>query len=399
MFTLFIASLGGFLFGYQLAVIAGALLFFSAEFGLTSLQQGMVVSILLLGALLGSLCAGKMADFLGRKKTLIVTALIFCMGSLFSMVAPSFITLLIARTLTGFAVGLVSIGAPLYLAEIAPPSLRGRFVSMNQLALTIGILVAYLVNSYFGEAGEWREMFGVAFIPAFIQLVGLFFIKEPERVHELSQERRFSSLFHKEYRFLVLIGILLSLFQQLSGINTVIYYAPMIFEMAGTHTKEGAVIATISIGVVNVIATLCATLLLDRLGRRFFLLLGSAGMTLALSILALSLVFPSMISPQIPLLAYIVLFAVSLGPIPWVLISEIYPVKIRGHAMGLSLAVNWAANFFLAFIFLDLVAHVTLSGTFLIYALVAIVAFWFTYRYIPETRGKTFEEIQQLFNS
>ena len=432
---IFFVALGGFLFGYNTGVISGALMYVSKEFSLSIMQQGHMVSIILIGALLGSMAGGALSDRLGRKKTILLTALIFLVGIGVAVLAKTVEVLLMGRFITGIAVGITSITIPLYLAEIAPPKNRGAFVSSYQLALTIGILFSYGINFFYSKEGEWRWMFGLGSIPALVQFVAMFFLpespswlmanghtdrackalslirKEKNWTYHLSEMKdvayshkksHWSDVFSRPMRKAILVGLFLSIFQIISGINTVTYYAPTILqtsEKGGIATTDSkALIATIVIGIVNVIATSIAVWLLDRAGRRKLLLIGAAGMTLGLLILILSLFLPMQGSQEIKLMSliiYVVFFAISLGPVTWVLISEIYPLHIRGRAMSVAIFANWLSNYLISLFFPDMVAALSLGGIFTVFTVICLIAFWFIYRFVPETKGKSLEAIEE----
>lgn len=397
-FVLLIASLGGFLFGYNLGVIAGALLFISQAFSLTIFQEGMVVSILLIGALIGAAVAGNFADTRGRRFTLLFNTLIFIAGNGIAATASSFSALLAGRLIAGFGVGIASICAPLYLSEMAPPRRRGAFVSANQLAITLGILAAYICNLSFAESANWRAMFVVGIIPALIQFVGLLFLPESPSwsLQEKTTQSSWKRLLTPSLRFPLLLGIGLSIAQQVTGINTVIYFAPKIFELVGSSALL-ALLATVGIGVVNVIGTLFSLWVMDRVGRRILLLTGIGGMTIGMATLAYAFFAQSAASNFLAILGvigYVTFFALGLGPITWVILSEIYPLSLRGRAIGIATFANWLFNYIVSLTFLDLLTYITPAGTFLLYALICLFSFYFVYRYVPETRGKTLEEIE-----
>jgi len=399
LLILTIASLGGFLFGYNTGIISGALLFISKAFTLTSFQEGFLVSILLIGALLGAAFTGSFSDKRGRRFTLICNALLFILGNIISAWASDIFLLSVGRLLTGFAVGVVSISAPLYLGEIAPTHRRGAFVSANQLAITVGILAAYGCNAYYSSTGDWRAMFALGIIPAALQFLGMLLL--PESPLWMQRDKTASvpwkKLFSPSLRLPLLIGVGLSIFQQITGINTVIYYAPTIFKHAGYASTDSAIAATMGIGVINVLATLLSVWLLDRWGRRALLLTGICGMFLSLATIGLAfLTFSSAIAllSILSLMGYVAFFAIGLGPVTWVLLSEIYPLSLRGRAMGLATFANWLFNFIVSLTFLDLMVKITPAGTFLLYALLSALSFWFVCAYVPETRGKTLAEIE-----
>lgn len=430
-FAAIVAMIGSFLFGFQTAVISGALRFISEQFHLSLAQQGFLVSILLLGALVGVMLSGVIADALGRKKALILPSVLFCIGAAACALSTSFTYLLIGRLLTGLSVGIVSMTVPLYLAEITTSCLRGRFVAMHQLLITAGILSAYLVNYHYNASGLWHNMFLIALIPSFLQLVALpFVVESPSWLLSKGQrelaytsfsklrldnhwqqslvslasfakgdERKgiFSLFSFPKIRFVIFLGILLNMFQQITGINTLIYYAPKIFEMAGLDGPSDSSLATIGIGAINVLATFLSVTLIEKMGRRLLLMISLIGMFVCMQLLALQALLSDISSPMtavIALTAFVASFAIGMGPVTVVLVSELYPMKIRGRAMSIATCSNWLFNYVMSFIFLDLLGLLKIGGVFQLYAALCILTILFVYFYIPETKGKSLEEIE-----
>lgn len=432
VFAACVAALSGILFGYNTSVISGVLIFISKEFQFSTFEQELIVSTLLIGALLGALAGGAIADRFGRKKTLFFTLILFFFGIATLTIAHGFNGFLIGRFISGLAIGIVSMAAPLYIAEISPPENRGALVSLNQLCVTIGILLAYIVTFSFSASADWRDMFAFAFIPVILQFVGLFFISETpswlishDRAEEANavlhkieashakeslvrekkeedapSKKHFKALFAPSVRLPFLIGIGVAVFQSITGINTVIYYAPQIFELAGYKTAETALFATILVGVINVIVTIISLWLIDRIGRRPLLIAGLIGMGLSLVVLGITFLEQGEalgLTAVFALLIYVGFFAVSLGPVAWLIISEIYPLGIRGRAMGIASFANWLCNFFVSLTFLTLIQDLGISGTFWIYAIICVIGLWFVIKLVPETKGKTLEEIQSFW--
>ena len=431
------AALGGLLFGYDTGVISGAELFFRNEFSLSTFALEVIVSGVLVGAAIGAFIGGRLADLFGRRKLLIATAGIFALGAILCAFAPSAMILVAGRVIAGFAIGLSSSGVPVYISEVAPADARGWQVSLFQLAITVGILLAYLVDYAFAGIQGWRWMFGLAIIPAALFGGGMIFLPESPRwllrrgdreaalkmlarirdsadvdseLREIeesivkSPERgRFSDLFSPSLVPALVVGIGLAIFQQITGINTVIYYSPLIIQRAGISSASGAILATAGIGAVNVIMTIFSMWLIDRKGRRPLLLAGIAGMAVTLATLGFvfrmqhqsaGLAWLAVIS----MMAYVGSFAISLGPIFWLLISEIYPLSIRNSAEGIAAGFNWGANFLITLTFLTLVDKLGLSQTFWLYGLCAIAAGIFSYRLVPETKGRTLEQIEAFWH-
>jgi MFS transporter, SP family, galactose:H+ symporter len=433
-----IAALGGLLFGYDTGVISGAELFFKNDFTLSTLALEVIVSGVLAGAAVGALAGGRLADLFGRRKLLIVTAIIFAAGAVLCALAMSAVTLVVGRIIVGLGIGLSSGTVPVYISEVSPAEARGWQVSLFQLAITFGILLAYLVDFAFAKTEGWRWMFGLAVIPAAVFAVGMLYLPESPRwlamrgsresartvlmrirgtsdvdaemeevegsIEQAEKSGGISDLFAPSLRPALIVGIGLAIFQQITGINTVIYYAPIIIQTAGLSSASGAILATAGIGVVNVVMTIVSMRLIDRLGRKPLLLVGIGGMTVSLSILSLSfhvsmrtgaLAWVAVIS----MMAYVASFAISLGPIFWLLIAEIYPLKIRSSSEGLAATFNWGSNLVVTLTFLTLVQRIGPSRTFLLYALCAVGAWIFSYRYVPETKGRTLEEIERFWQS
>lgn len=425
------AALAGLLFGYDTGVISGAILFIRKDFVLSSGSTEIIVSAVLLGALIGSGVSGKITDILGRRKVLIGTAIIFIIGSVSSAFAPSIFWLIIGRIILGIAIGVGSFTAPLYLAEIAPFHIRGLLVSLNQLAITIGIVLSYVIDFSFANSGDWRWMLGLGVIPAIILLVGSLFLPESPRwmvlrgwndkarevlksirnTDDVSQELseieqsigkekgNWSMLFSKWMRPIIFISLGLSFFQQTTGINTIIYYAPTVLEIAGFHKATGAILATLGIGIINVSFTIIALPLIDRWGRRPLLLLGLTGMFISLAAMGIAFHFQGSL-PSLKWIAvgsmvlYIACFAMSLGPIMWLVISEIFPLEIRGMGVSAAVSVSWGFNMLVALTFLTLIDLFGASGTFWIYAGLCIFGWLFVYLAIPETKGCSLEQIE-----
>ena len=432
------AALGGLLFGYDTGVISGALIFIKREFGLTTAAEEIVVSGVLLGATIGAIIGGKAADFFGRRRVLLVTAAIFGIGALTSAIAPSPAILIVSRVVLGLAIGLASTNVPVYLSEVAPARARGWVVSLFQLAVTIGIVIAYLTDYAFAGMEGWRWMLGLAVVPALVFGAGMFFLPETPRwlirggqhegahrvlirIRELAdvdveieeikaslaqqtESGRWVDLLSQQVRPALIVGLGLAIFQQITGINTVIYYAPKILQAAGFNSASGAILATAGVGVVNVSMTIIAMFLVDRAGRRPLLLVGIAGMIVTLGMLGLSFRISNQ-SVQLAwiavicLMGYVASFAISLGPIFWLMIAEIYPLKIRGLAEGMAATFNWGSNLLVSLTFLTLVEKLGASSTFLLYAFASVASWLFAYYLAPETKGRTLEEIEAFWRT
>ena len=430
------AALGGLLFGYDTGVISGAELFFRKDFTLSTFALEVIVSGVLAGAAIGALAGGRLADLFGRRKLLIATAVIFGGGAILCAAASSPSMLVFGRIIVGLGIGLSSSTVPVYISEVAPADARGWQVSLFQLAITVGILLAYLVDYAFAQVQGWRWMLGLALVPAAIFGSGMIFLPEsprwllrrgrrenarmvlvrvrgtPDVTDELLQiERslaqapesgRLSDLLTPSVRSALIVGIGLAVFQQITGINTVIYYAPVIIQSAGISSASGAILATAGIGLVNVLMTIVAMRLIDRKGRKPLLLVGIAGMVVTLGVLGLVFRMSQHTSTLawlavISMMAYVASFAISLGPIFWLLISEIYPLKIRNSAEGLAATFNWGSNLLITLTFLTLVERMGPSWTFWLYGLSAVAAWIFSYYFVPETKGRSLEEIEDFW--
>ena len=427
-----ITALGGLLFGYDTGVVSGALLFLKTNFGgLSNFQEELVTSLLLVGAMIGAIVAGRLSDRIGRKVTVLGPAVVFIVGVALAAFTPTYPVLLLARIIIGLAVGSASMVVPLYIGEFAPPKVRGGLVSLNQLAITVGILVSYLADYGLSSTRNWRLMFGLAAIPAAALFVGMLFqresphwlieqgrddearavlrqLREPDQVEpEITEVREISrgrasarDLLAPAIRPLVLTGVALAVFQQITGINTVIYYAPSLLHDAGLGSSS-ALLANVGIGIVNVGLTIVAIRLLDRTGRRPLLLGGTIGMAVGMFVTAFAFLGGShlaggaAIAAIAGLVIYTGSFAIGLGPVFWLLIAEIYPLKIRGAAMSVASTANWGANFVVTISFLTLLSAIGGTGVFLLFAFLTLVALAYFYFRVPETKGRSLQAIER----
>ena len=436
-----VGALGGILFGFDTGAISGAILYLKREFSLTSTLQEVVTSIALLGAAIGAIVGGPLADRFGRRHLIAATSLIFVIGSLAAASAQSVEWLIAARLVLGSAIGIASFVAPLYLSEIAPAKIRGALVSLNQVAVTVGILCSYLIDYAFAHAGGWRWMFGIGAVPALALGIGIMLMPSSPRWLMMKGRRKdagralarirgstkdvdadsdpelqeigdnvarpktgYAILLRPEFRPPLIIGIVLAALQQVTGINTVIYYAPTIFEFAGLGSAGAAIFATLGVGIVNVVLTLVALWLIDRVGRRPLLLVGEAGMLVSLVVLGVGFFWHGAggmtdLITAASLMTYVGFFAIGLGPVFWLLIAEIYPQEVRGLAMSVATLTNWGMNLLVALTFLTLVDALGTSTTFWLYAALTGVALIFTWRFVPETKGRTLEEIEAHWHS
>jgi sugar porter (SP) family MFS transporter len=432
-----IAAIGGFLFGYDTGVIGGAMLFMKKDLGLHSHgQQQLTVAILLLGAIAGALLAGWSADRISRRRTKMISGTVYVIGAFACAFSQSYWQILASRFWLGLAVGCASFVSPMYIAELVPPRIRGGVVSFNQLMVTLGILAAYIVDwGFAGFSNNWRWMFGIAAVPGAALAIGMFFMPfsprwlidkgredeardvleryrfEEDDVEEEIQEikdvaeKEFSlrELAGTAVRRMMIVGIALAVFQQIVGINTVIYYAPTILKFAGQQDTS-ALTQSVFIGCTNVFFTIVAILLLDKLGRRFFLVAGTSILTVAL--VGLGIFFASSGLQHsagwfalLCLLVYIMGFAVGLGPVFWLMISEIFPLQMRGPAMAVCTMFNWGLNFAISYTFLTLTDVLTKQGTFWLYAFFGVCAVIFFATVVPETKDRSLEQIQSDLGS
>lgn len=435
-----VAAIGGVLFGYDTGVISGAILFITGEFNLSPVFEEVATSSVLVGAILGAISGGLLADRIGRRPSIIAASAVFLAGTGIVVAATGLSVFLIGRVLIGIAIGVASFVVPLYISEIAPSVFRGSMVSLNQLFITLGILVSYGVDYLFSASGNWRAMFAFGAVPATLLLIGMFLLpgsprwlvahQQTDRAAVVLQKIRgtrdvsgelddisrsvrtqkadsWSDLLAPSMRMPLIVGLGLAILQQLTGINTVIYYAPTIFQFAGLHSAAASIAATAGVGVVNVLATVAAVILVDRAGRRPLLLVGIAGMVVSLAVLGAGFAFGGAgpgegllgLITAVSLTAYVASFAIGLGPVFWLLIAEIYPLNVRGRAMSVATIANWAANFLITLTFLTLAGVLGRAGVFWLYALVGIVAWFFVFRLVPETKGLTLEAIEEHFKA
>ncbi|CCG86048.1 sugar porter family MFS transporter [Erwinia piriflorinigrans] len=434
LFVCFLAALAGLLFGLDIGVIAGALPFIAKDFSVTPHQQEWIVSSMMFGAAIGAVGSGWMSSYLGRKKSLMIGAVLFVIGSLWSALSPNPEMLIVARVLLGLAVGVASYTAPLYLSEIAPEKIRGSMISLYQLMITIGILGAYLSDTAFSYTGEWRWMLGVITIPALLLLVGVFFLPNSprwlaakgdfrsaqrvlDRLRDTSEQAKREldeireslkikqsgwSLFkgNSNFRRAVYLGVLLQVMQQFTGMNVIMYYAPKIFEIAGFANTTQQMWGTVIVGLINVLATFIAIGLVDRWGRKPTLILGFMVMALGMGVLGTMLHFGiSSSSGQYfaiaMLLMFIIGFAMSAGPLIWVLCSEIQPLKGRDFGITVSTATNWIANMIVGATFLTMLNNLGNANTFWVYGALNLFFIVLTLWLIPETKNISLEHIER----
>ena len=425
------AALGGLLFGFDTGVISGAIHFIKIEFNLNAYQEGFAVSNLMVACVIGALLAGPIADWTGRKKVLILCAVLFTVSAILSALPRSFTELVIARFIGGMGVGMASVVSPMYIAEISPAKIRGRLVALNQLAIVVGILLSYLSNWLLVDTGinNWRYMLVAEILPAITFLVGLFFIPESPRWltkeglekealdvlnvvagaanadHELQEvkkslaEKRTSlkELLHPSLRRVLIVGILFSLFAHITGIDTIIYYGPIIFLESGFKT-DSALLASVMIGITNLIFTFVGMAMVDKAGRKFLLLVGLAGMGISMMLVGFCMQ-SDMISAKWTLLwimTYIASFAMSIGVVIWVYLSEIYPTRVRGQALSVATMVLWLGNVILTQLFPVMMERFG-GGTFYIFSFICLLAFIFTWTMVKETKGVSLEEIEEMW--
>src|SRR4030095_8734497 len=423
-------------------VTSGAPQDIQRDLKLSPILVEVVTSWVTLGALVGSLAGGEIADRLGRRKALLAAAVLFAAGAAVEALAPGVTILVAGRLLVGCGVGVAAVAAPLYAAELAPAEQRGRFVSAYQLAITIRIFLAYLIAQALAGARQWRVMLGVSAVPAVLLLLAILpAVESPRWLVRMGQRDRarasimrarpwvdpdvrlksiedslrdeppdasWSEVFAPAWRRPLVIGLGLAVFQQITGINAVIYYSDRIFAAAGFSTPQAQTMATTwAIGAVNVLATLIAIAFIDKLGRRPLLLARLVGM--CVSLVAVGLAFFSAgkgamsstagVVTLIALVVFIISFAFSLGPVVWTVINEIFPGRVRGRAVAVATAVNWGAAFLVSEFFLTLVEAIGESWTFWLFAFFCVVGGIWIYRQVPETKGRSLEQIQALWNT
>jgi len=426
-----VAALGGLLFGYDTGVISGAILFITKDFALDTRMQEFTISVVLIGCIVGAAGAGSLADRIGRRLTLFSAGIVFLAGALISAFAPEETTLLIGRFVVGIGIGFSSVVAPLYISEVSPAPVRGGLVSLYQFAITLGILGAYVVDYALAHGGDWRWMLGLAVVPSLILVGGMIVMPEsPRYLFKVGHDSRARDELQRIYgsgsapaaeessiresllvkaggfevfanpavRFALFIGIGLAVLQQVTGINTVIYYGPQIFQLAGVGSAQASILAQALVGTVNCLSTLIAIFFVDRIGRKPLLYAGLAGMFVALAALGFAFAQPHLSGSLsdialASMMVYVGCFAFSLGPIVWLLISEIFPLPARGIGMSISTLSNWVGNFAVSQFFLTMLHSFGTPATFWIYAALCLVTIVFVRTSVPETKQELLEKI------
>ena len=427
-----IAGLGGVLYGYDMGIIAAAAIFVKRTWGLSTLMEELVVSIVLIGAMIGAIVGGAVADRIGRRATLVWAGGIFIVGSVLAPLSANVLVLIVARAIIGIGIGFTSVTAPVYVSELAPPQSRGMLIGLYQFALTVGIALANLVGYWLAAQQAWRLMFGIAVVPTvfFLGVIltvpesprWLFahgrpkeaaavlriytdemgaqrFLDDIEQGLKMPMEQRWSALWSPAVRGALFIAVGLTVLQQVTGINTIIYYGPQIFELAGSSSHANAILATLIVATVNVVATVVGIALVDRVGRKPLLYVGVTGMAIALFALSFAFGHQGMLGSSLGsiaitcLVVYIACFAFSLGAIAWILVAEVFPLRVRGRGVAAGTLFSGIANFAVSLTFLTLINILGSAGTFAIYGTLCIATLVFVRFVVPETRGRDLESI------
>lgn len=434
-----VAAVGGLLFGYDTAVVAGAIGFIQQKYDLSPAMMGWIASCALIGCIAGAMFSGYLSDKMGRKKTLILSAILFLVSSIGTAIPQTLSFFVVFRIIGGLGIGIASMISPMYITECAPAEIRGRLVSINQLGIVTGILLIYFVNA--GIAGlhdeawnintGWRWMFGSGIFPSFIFLILLFFVPESPRwlaqagrnqeaegvltkingaakaKKELddikkaiqSEKSSFTELFRPGLRTALIIGIILAIFSQVTGINAIMYYAPEIFKSTG-DASSSALLQTVLVGIVNLLFTIVAIKYADKVGRKALLMAGSAGMAICLAIIGGAFYLEAVKGylVLVAILAYIAFFASSLGPLTFVVVAEIFPNRVRGKAMSICLFFLWLAVYVVSQFFPILLQSIGSAYTFWLFMIMSLIAFLFVWKMVPETKGKSLEEIERSWH-
>ena len=426
-----VAAVGGLLFGYDTGVISGAILFIKKQFSLSDTMQEIVVSSVLVGAVIGAITGGALSDRYGRRKLIIVAGIVFSLSAIGAALAPSVGWLITARVVSGIGIGMASFISPMYIGELSPAKIRGALVAVNMLAITTGIVVSYFVDYAYSGSGQWRYMLGLAVIPSAVLVIGMWLLPDSPRwlvsksktdeakkvlkkfrkgdvndeinsIQKITEKKGntdLGALLEPSVRMPMIVGIGFAIFQQITGINTVMYYSPTIFKYAGIHGTGSSILAGAALAGLMWLMHILSILLLDRVGRRPLLLIGVAGQIIGLAILGAAFQFEQLANIKAyvatgGLAIYVACFAFGLGPIFWLMISEIYPLRIRAKAMSAVTVTNWAMNLLVSVTFLSLVDLLGQAETFWLYGVIAIGAWIFFYKLIPETKGKSLEAIE-----
>ena len=430
-----VAAIAGLLFGFDIAVINGAIVFLRLQFHLTDLETEFAVSSLLVGCIAGASLAGWLSDRYGRSRVLSFSALLFAVSSLASALPRDFMQFGVARFVGGIAIGIASMLAPLYIAEVSPARIRGRLVSLNQMAIVSGILLAYLTNwgLSFSGASSWRWMFAAMIVPSLALFIGLFFVPEsprwlmeqdreadarvilsrvegPERAErQLVQIReslkleasKFGDILAPALRRPLFLVVALAILQQITGINTVLFYGSLIWQRElGDHSASTVIGANATIGAINFLVTIAALWLIERSGRRPLLMFSSGCMAVCQLMLGLAFLLQPPPAPLVlgAMLLCVAAFAIGLGPATWVVMAELFPTRVRGRAMSIANVMLWISSFVLTFTFLSLIRAITITGAFCLYSFLCVLTFLLVWRMVPETQGKTLEEIETLWS-
>ena len=438
----YVAAVGGLLFGYDTAVVAGAIGFIQQKYGLSPAMMGWVASCALVGCVIGAMFAGSLSDRIGRKKVLMISAFAFAISSLGIMLPMGLNSFIIFRLIGGVGIGIASMLSPLYISEIAPANIRGRLISIYQMGIVLGILLIYFVNAWIAGMHDeswnvdsgWRWMFGSGLLPSLLFIILLLNVPESPRwlaqqnrldeaqdilakvngeekakeelqsiratMQQDAQQAGFGTLLQPGLRYVLFIGIILAILSQVTGINAIMYYAPEIFKSSGDGSSS-AMMQTVLVGVINTLFTIVAIRYVDKWGRKTLLLIGAGGMTICLALVGAAFHFGFNQGPMIlvAILAYIAFFAISLGPLTFVVVAEIFPTHVRGRAMSVAIFFLWVAVFAVSQTFPMLQSSVGPAITFWIYMVMSVIAFFFVWRLVPETKEKSLEEIEQFWKN